>query len=559
MPYLGGGTLWSWTQETKPSYPQKLRVLLQILQGLEHLRQELVIHCDITPTNIFMSSLSADAEPRIANFDLSKDQQILERDSLADFVTPPPFPASWYYLAPEVVEHMSQGSRGFSHKSDMYSFGVTMVEFLTERLVEPLRNQSLESLTFALHQEVRDLATKVLEHDPGKRCSSAEALIHKCFTSSLVQEREQLDRQRVAMAERHDRMIAEHLCRQDELAQNEQDLRLIEAKLMAEQKALTADAKLLARNADIKAQQLQKEKKELSMRQEALREQQVNLNDQLQKFTSEWEELEKEQQKLDAEKLRIERDRVLVPPSYWQGRGKKGSRQIDVTQDWKDAMQELMNSTCKVEYIGRGRDNRSLNHTRYRVQRVFRVENHDLWSMYALKRRAVGFSGRAGGRGSHHPHTKVSSWQLWMRDELFRHNVSNEVFLFHGTSPDKVDVIAEFGFDERVGLVNGLFGAGIYMAENASKSDEYCTPDRQGLCYMFLVRAVLGTPFEALQQLKMARRPPSIPGQNNRLYDSVIGVTSKSHPGAFLQKYREFVVYDGYQVYPEFIIVFKRV
>eukprot|EP00960_Hanusia_phi_P008955 257971-Hanusia_phi.AAC.2 len=61
-------------------------------------------------------------------------------------------------------------------------------------------------------------------------------------------------------------------------------------------------------------------------------------------------------------------------------------------------------------------------------------------------------------------------------------------------------------------------------------------PDSQGFCYMFLVRAVLGTPFEART------------GGAKRLNDSsVIGVTSQTHSGAFLHKYREFIVYDRNQ------------
>ena len=42
-------------------------------------------------------------------------------------------------------------------------------------------------------------------------------------------------------------------------------------------------------------------------------------------------------------------------------------------------------------------------------------------------------------------------------------------------------------------LPKGLFGQGLYFAENASKSDEYT--DNDDLHYMFLVRVCLGSPY----------------------------------------------------------------
>ncbi|EKX35886.1 hypothetical protein GUITHDRAFT_79242, partial [Guillardia theta CCMP2712] len=121
-----------------------------------------------------------------------------------------------------------------------------------------------------------------------------------------------------------------------------------------------------------------------------------------------------------------------------------------------------------------------------------------------------------------------------------------------------LDVILKAGLDERVCSLGGLFGAGIYLAENSSKSDEYCTPDSRGICRMFVVRAVLGSSYEAMQAMNNVRLPPVMPG-SDRLHDSVIGVTKDTHPSAFLEKYREFIVYDRRQTYPELLVEFKRV
>eukprot|EP00960_Hanusia_phi_P014374 424122-Hanusia_phi.AAC.1 len=118
---------------------------MQILQGLEHLRQNLIIHCDIKPANILMSSLGKDAEPKIADFDVSKEQEDRARDLIATIATSTYIAGTWAYMAPELIDPPSLGGRRVSHKSDMYSFGVTMVEFLQERQREGADTNAIDS------------------------------------------------------------------------------------------------------------------------------------------------------------------------------------------------------------------------------------------------------------------------------------------------------------------------------------------------------------------------------------------------------------------------------
>lgn len=51
------------------------------------------------------------------------------------------------------------------------------------------------------------------------------------------------------------------------------------------------------------------------------------------------------------------------------------------------------------------------------------------------------------------------------------------------------------GFDDRLNTT-GLFGRNaVYLAEMASKSDEYCEPDDEGVCTLFIAMAVMGVPY----------------------------------------------------------------
>jgi len=141
---------------------------------------------------------------------------------------------------------------------------------------------------------------------------------------------------------------------------------------------------------------------------------------------------------------------------------------------------------------------------------------------------------------------------------------ANEVLLFHGTKSNIVDFIIQQGFEERIAKDEGTFGAGIYFAENSSKSDEYITPDSNGFCKLFLCRVCLGIPFVATQSLISIRRPPCRNGDigpcvHDRA-DSVLAECKRTgNQNATLERYREFIVYDRSQCYPEFLITFKRV
>ncbi|EKX33823.1 hypothetical protein GUITHDRAFT_61972, partial [Guillardia theta CCMP2712] len=176
MPVAIGGTLWSWMQQVKPSDQQKHRVLMQILQGLEHLRQNRIVHCDIKPANILMSSQNEHALPQIADFDVSKEQEDRARE-LAATVTATIAVGTLAYMAPELINMHSRQGR-VSHKSDMYSYGVLMLEFLTESPSRGIQGDDTPRLLDQLQQYAKDLISQLIIPDPNNRLSSIQALTH---------------------------------------------------------------------------------------------------------------------------------------------------------------------------------------------------------------------------------------------------------------------------------------------------------------------------------------------------------------------------------------------
>uniref|UniRef100_A0A8C7A4H6 Poly [ADP-ribose] polymerase n=1 Tax=Nothoprocta perdicaria TaxID=30464 RepID=A0A8C7A4H6_NOTPE len=138
------------------------------------------------------------------------------------------------------------------------------------------------------------------------------------------------------------------------------------------------------------------------------------------------------------------------------------------------------------------------------------------------------------------------------------HNHHNERMLFHG-SPF-INAIIHKGFDERHAYIGGMFGAGIYFAENSSKSNQYvygigggtgCPTHKDRSCYlchrqMLFCRVTLGKSFLQFSTMKMAHAPPG--------HHSVIG-----RPSVNGLAYAEYVIYRGEQAYPEYLITYQIV
>eukprot|EP00435_Cladocopium_sp_Y103_P070202 s436_g34.t1 len=108
----------------------------------------------------------------------------------------------------------------------------------------------------------------------------------------------------------------------------------------------------------------------------------------------------------------------------------------------------------------------------------------------------------------------------------------NEFYLMHGTSPD--------------GALGITDGNGAYFAECSSKADEYSSAGEgiyEGVYAMLLCRVACG------QMLRMLRPDP-------QMVEHAIGKVASAVLGdreASVGTYREFVVFDASQIYPEYV------
>jgi len=132
----------------------------------------------------------------------------------------------------------------------------------------------------------------------------------------------------------------------------------------------------------------------------------------------------------------------------------------------------------------------------------------------------------------------------------------NEHYLWHGTTPAGAHGITDTEFDiKRAGTVYGaLFGPGIYFAESCMKADEYTKPDERGWFPLILCRVVLGhVNYCDVPEPKPISRELEASCQVGAPFHSVLGDREKVR-GTF----REFIVFDNHQVYPEYIVWYTR-
>eukprot|EP01125_Pyxidicula_operculata_P007529 TRINITY_DN2556_c0_g1_i4.p1 TRINITY_DN2556_c0_g1~~TRINITY_DN2556_c0_g1_i4.p1 ORF type:complete len:283 (-),score=36.86 TRINITY_DN2556_c0_g1_i4:215-1063(-) len=143
-------------------------------------------------------------------------------------------------------------------------------------------------------------------------------------------------------------------------------------------------------------------------------------------------------------------------------------------------------------------------------------------------------------------HQNLNQWRwyslkcLELREKNKNSSGVNEKFAFHGSRADAYDTIMKDGFDHRIAHMGGALGAGIYFAESSATSLSY-VPQTNDLRKMLFCRVALGNIGQGKPGL---RRPPSMFGNANQLYDSV-------------GNSNVYVLFDNYSCYPEYIIYFN--
>jgi len=258
----------------------------------------------------------------------------------------------------------------------------------------------------------------------------------------------------------------------------------------------------------------------------------------------------------------------MTPPSYWDLGGMKLEHgntvgTVSIRSSEHKALQELLQATC-CRKSARSLE-RSMVPSQLELVHGVRIQNWQTWAEFQAQQEVIAGELKTMKSNGKKVSTDVSGLKTAGFLEELRaplEEEANTVWLFHGLSDEAIDLIGDSGFDiDRAGVQAGtMYGRGVYLAECCSRADEVLsTLGQDGLHAMLVCRVTLGNVHVDCSTLPdMAQIVRScVEGK----YHSVLSDSKGSTPRANMDTSasREFIVYNKDQVYPEFMLVYRRV
>lgn len=155
MEYVKGKPITSYADKQQLSIPERLGLVEQVCQAVQHAHHKGVIHRDLKPSNILVSTVDGQPFAKVIDFGIAKaiGHQLTDKTI---FTLHDQFVGTPQYMSPEQAE----GSLDIDTRTDVYSLGVLLYELLT--------GSPPFSATELKHAVWEQLRKKVIEVDPPK-------------------------------------------------------------------------------------------------------------------------------------------------------------------------------------------------------------------------------------------------------------------------------------------------------------------------------------------------------------------------------------------------------
>jgi hypothetical protein len=306
----------------------------------------------------------------------------------------------------------------------------------------------------------------------------------------------------------------------------------------------------------------------------------------------------------NAEEQKVVEGKIV--PSYWSGKPSlnQGFRAELVSDEQTlDALKSMLFVPDPME-LASGREcqryPRDYREGSLQFYCAWRIENPDKWQIYSDCKRQL--ANEVSLLRTQAVPLKPIDIILPGRDQMpgGLDKDASETFLLSGTKPEYVLPILSQGFSIDLAAAKGLFGAGIYFAEDVTKIDQYTAPDfdykqdgvedlhsrlfgaghhpgsgikgsEADIFYCLVVRTILGwyqrtsdgktnldypdmNVFHDMNdQRELSEIPDSDPPQR---YHSLV---AQAGPKSRVKRFREFMIYNSNQSYVEYIIAYHRI
>jgi len=278
----------------------------------------------------------------------------------------------------------------------------------------------------------------------------------------------------------------------------------------------------------------------------------------------------------------------LAPPDYWTVQA--GACAYDMVPVDAAELDAIGLCFSPGGTLG-GRDQRTaLDYSSFEACCAWRLQHQGLWGKYAMERENFrkweAVTLKTQGLELPNPRLKQAFQDMAAKLPADLDSSINEVYLSHGSKPESVLAILTGGLNER--FSGGLFGNGTYLAEDVAKNDQYCTYDEElgahpelhkmlfddlgithpgKLLYVFVCRVVLGhfvrtkngstdMDDEASRSIwsSQKRELATIRGSSPPLLHHAL----LAEVGGKIARFREFIVFHGARIYPEYLVAYTR-
>mmetsp|Transcript_46689 Transcript_46689/g.108819 ORF Transcript_46689/g.108819 Transcript_46689/m.108819 type:complete len:547 (-) Transcript_46689:155-1795(-) len=174
LEYCAGGTLqdllesvkmdWQKPRLWKVSWPQRMKIAMDVAAGMVHLHSQRLIHRDLKPLNILLvravTSLHLEPHAKVGDFGMARAME--EQGKSSGVMTSTV--GSWVYMAPEI---MNSGT--YDEKVDVWSYAMVLYEILAELV--PFTNTNAKTangVKLGLHllRGLRPVTTTIPEDVP---------------------------------------------------------------------------------------------------------------------------------------------------------------------------------------------------------------------------------------------------------------------------------------------------------------------------------------------------------------------------------------------------------